>query len=58
MSSLALLERQLKDINEFSYDSKSLSVEIAGLVLNDIADKDLGKFRFPTHPFFPNDLAM
>jgi hypothetical protein len=42
MSNLALLERQLKDINEFSYDSKAIAVEIAGLALDDIAEKDLG----------------
>ena len=42
MSNLALLERQLKDINDFTYDSKIIAVEIAGLALDDIAEKDLG----------------
>ncbi|CAO3672189.1 unnamed protein product [Umbelopsis ramanniana] len=41
MSNLALLERQLKDINDFTYDSKIIAVEIAGLALDDIAEKDL-----------------
>jgi hypothetical protein len=43
MSNLALLERQLKDINDFTYDSKIIAVEIAGLALDDIAEKDLGR---------------
>ncbi|GAB5585937.1 hypothetical protein Unana1_00837 [Umbelopsis nana] len=54
MSSLALLDRQLKDINEFSQDNKALSVDIAGLVLNDITDKDLGKY-FATALIFDKD---
>lgn len=43
MSNLAALERQLKELNEFSYDNKILTTDIAALVLEEITDKDQGK---------------